>query len=103
MIFEIMYLPQLSLTNEVSELQKAKNLETIAHTRAHEYLSTKLEQLGQTRTEWADKYDKDHTSSQAELTKLREESGACRVRLNELREKQAEEDAKRAADAEQQK
>ncbi|CAD7972387.1 unnamed protein product [Amoebophrya sp. A25] len=88
---------EVSLTGEVAELDKNKRLETLAHERAHEFLTHKLDDLTQQRVEWAEKYDKDYAAKQEVLAKIRDESHTCRTRLHELRERQQEEEGKRAA------
>ena len=86
---------QLSLTQEVALLMKARARETEAHERVHDFLTQKLDSLTDERTQWGTKYEADHASQQTLLTKMREDSSAVRTRLNVLRERESEAEVKK--------
>merc|ERR1712194_737316 len=88
---------ELALSQEVATLTRAKKRETVAHERSHDFLSQKLEELTDERTNWATRYDTDHATQQEKLTKLRDDSGVIRQKLNSLRDRKAALEAERAA------
>merc|ERR1712224_446452 len=80
-----------ALQEEVNALEEAKQLETVVHERAHDFLLAKLDALQEQRQDWQTRSDNELKEREEELNALRERRGHGFEALTLLQERLSQE------------